>query len=64
MGITLGGIWLIVFAALAAQQFALKRTGARVTWASYLVAAAWPLMVIIMIIIFTRTYVQTLRGKI
>lgn len=64
MGITLGGIWLIVFAVLAAQQFALKRTGARVTWASYLVAAAWPLMVIIMIIIFTCTYVQKLVEKI
>lgn len=64
MGITLGGIWLIVFAALAAQQFALKRTGARVTWASYLVAAAWPMMLAIMCLAFTFTYFQTLRGKI
>lgn len=64
MALILAGTWLIVFAVLAAQQFALKRTGAYVSWAHYLVAAAWPVMVIIMIIIFTRTYVQALRGKI
>ena len=63
MALTACGAWFIVAAMLAGQQFALKRTGAYVTWAHYLVAAAWPVMILVILLVAIPTYIQILRGK-
>lgn len=63
MALTACAAWFIVAAMLAGEQFALKRTGAYVTWAHYLVAAAWPVMFLVILLVAVPTYIQVLRGK-
>lgn len=63
MALILSCTWLIVFALLAGQQFALKRAGAYVTWAHYVVAAIWPVMALVILLVAVPTYIQVLRGK-
>jgi len=63
VALTACGAWFIVAAMLAGQQFVLKRAGAYVTWAHYVVAAIWPVMALVILLVAVPTYIQVLRGK-
>jgi len=58
VALTACGAWFIVAAMLAGEQFALKRTGAYVTWAHYLVAAIWPVMALVILLVAFGAYIR------